>query len=436
MSVAQSPTPTVGHLKHVSTTSGPMQIDSKHANLVNYAICIATVLFGITLIAAFALIIKWRKRTSTSLPNGNANAVVRNSNTSYLSPDRRSMIPKFPPPGLSYHENSLSPLAFPPATPPPAYAASHSLSPCNCQSCAFGPSSSRPCRCPACVNTMYSTIPRRSSANYNTGSDSSPTNTPSSGCSPTLKTPKFSRFAGVISALRSYPAFAANRSPKTPGQDENAVRRSLQRTPPTHTGNVGGNVWSPREFPLATQSQGRAAGDDTANFSASSASSTLTSSSSPFTASPSGTSAASPVLQQLSGDEDAVASHRDEHSNTSSRSSLDLAVPRDHLAHILVSPPTQDHLETLPDGTSNGEPVAPTVDSSSEIARDLVSGSGLSPMKACEIIEGGHVDTDGPSSEASTATLRLERWFTEVDWFGEEGPLSEIDEHAPARASL
>ncbi|TBU21930.1 hypothetical protein BD311DRAFT_178161 [Dichomitus squalens] len=413
MSVAQSPTPSVGHLKYVDPTSGPMQIDRKHAALVNYTICIATVLFGIALITVFALIIKWRKRAADRHLKGSANTVVRNNTISYLSPARRSLTPKFPPPGLSYYESTLSPLALPPTTPPPAYAATHVTAPCTC---------------PACINGTLPTYPCPSPASCATSSNSSPIETSSSAYDSALRTPKPTRFAGVISALRSYPT-SANRSPRTPSPNENAVRRSFQRTPPD------GHVRSSQDSPLAVHGQARAVQDATSS-SDSSASLTFTPPSDAFdTPSRQVSGVRLPALQELSGDGDTNALCHDGRTGSSIRARfpLDLAVSRGYLAHILVSPPSEDRLDALPD-TGDSELAAHTITSATGTTRGCAPGPGSSGTKAPETIEDG-LD-DASSAQTSAAHPRSEAWFTEVDWFGKEGPLAKYDEHAPATASL
>ncbi|KAI1790017.1 hypothetical protein LXA43DRAFT_526778 [Ganoderma leucocontextum] len=420
-----SSTPYVGHRPHPTSSSGPVH----HHYLVNFAVSIAAVLFGILIIAAFALAISWRKRsTQRYLLETRIGARIPQSSISDVSDGRSTISLKFFPPGLPPPEDTRNRLPFLPAAPPHAHHPTPHARPLHaCQSCTSGLNNRPPCYCPTCPNGP------------------SWDNPPAYRASPTL--------GDAIASPRSHPTLAVrnNASPPRPtGTDENVIRRNSQRTPPAQIVGSNGHVRSVQDSPTCTpvgHAQESAVAGDSA-ISCSSGSSSLT-------VSPSSASAASaspPLVHPFAGSpplqlsDDAGATtlgHGRGLDVITSRVPLGLAVSCGQsdatFAHIRVTPPSQDGLDTLSDGAGNGEQTTVASRTPPSAASSTYPSGSSSSTAAVEgripLRDGSYTAGITDTSRASAAGRKPEKWFTDVDWLGEQGTLADHSEHPLAPGS-
>ena len=391
--------PYSGHRTHTGTPSNARN----HHYLLNFAVSLAAIIFGIAVIAVFALAVRWRKRTSQSyLLEPRIDARIPQSSVSVVSDGRSTISLKFPPPGLSPPENPRDRLPALPRTPPHAhYPAPQARAFRLCQSCISGPSNRPPCYCPTCPNGP--------------GWDNPPAyraNPPSPEAMP-------SRLSTTLVGHE-------DASQPRPGSitDENTIRRNSQRTPPTLVASRNAHVRSVQDSPTPAGHARRGSAASSADEPESDTTSFSTANSSPtLSPSPASSEAVSPRLLCVDVDgppslrlSDVPGAPAPAHrwgttAIAPSRSSLDFAMSNslsnEIAAYIRITPPSQDHLNAPPDETT---------------APDFVlypSGPISSPAA---------VEDRDPGADGSHTI----KWFMDLDWFGRRDPPADYSEHVPA----
>ncbi|KAM5539798.1 hypothetical protein V8D89_006611 [Ganoderma adspersum] len=389
------------HRTHTGTPSNARN----HHYLLNFAVSLAAIIFGIAVIAVFALAVRWRKRSSQSyLLEPRIDARIPQSNISVVSDGRSTISLKFPPPGLSPPENPRDRLPSLLRTPPHAHhPAPQARAFRLCQSCISGPSNRPPCYCPTCPNGP--------------GWDNPPAyraNPPSPGAIPS---PRLSTtLVGHEDAGPPRPSSIT---------DENAIRRNSQRTPPTLVASRNAHVRSVQDSPTPAGHARRGSAASSADEPESDTSSYSSANSSPTPSTPPAPPEAGSPRLGLSVDvngppslqlSDVPGAPAPAHgwgtiAIAPSRGSLDFAVSyslSDEIsAYILVTPPSQDHLDAPPDETT---------------APDFIlypSGPSSSPAA---------VEDRDPGTDGSHAR----RWFMDLDWFGRRDSPADYSEHVPA----
>ncbi|PIL29396.1 hypothetical protein GSI_09448 [Ganoderma sinense ZZ0214-1] len=413
MTVLENPTTTPYSIRRPHTS--PVSANERnHHYLLNFAVSLAAILFGIAIIAAFALAVRWRKRTSQSyLLEPRIDTRMPQGSISDVSDGHSTISLKFPPPGLAPPRNPRDRLPFLPRSPPHAHhPTSHARALQTCQSCIAGPNNAPPCYCPTCPNGPGWDNPPAYRA-----SAPSPNDIPSRRLSATLVNPH-----------------GAN-PPRPSSTDENSIRR-IQRTPPAQIASRNGHD-RPRSVQHSSTPAGHTRGgvtvvdeDNTISCFSESSSSTLSPSNASFVSASSrlDTSVARPSSPGLSHDAGAAALIYGRGPDaTAGRGPLELplAVYQDQSddtsAYIRVTPPSQDRLDAHPDGPRYGRQTTAPESGSSWCLHG--------PSSSTAAVEGRDPLTgaDGPH-----AREKSEKWFMDLDWFGRRSLSVDFNEHALA----
>ena len=398
MSVRENLPPYAVHHPHTASSPGPI----RHHYLLNFAVSIATILFGIAIIAAFALAIRWRKRTTQQYllePRGDVR--IPQGSVSDVSDGRSTISIKFPPPGLSPPRDRPH---FLPRTPPDAHhPPQHARALRTCQSCTTGPSNRPPCYCPTCPNGP--------------GWD----NPPAYRANPSPPFPP-----DVIASPRLTAAFGNTNNTSLPRRsitDENAIRRNSQPPPPAQAVSPDGCVRSVQDSPTpAGHARGNvvAPGDIPTSCSSASTPPTLSPSSvsSPGGSPRLGPSVVDPPPLQLSDDTGtATLNYGRELDIIVNRGPLGLAQASPASdAHTRVTSPSHDRLDGPSYGTRSGERTTVTSPPTEPHLCPPEPSSSTAVVEGRSPLSGGGHHYDGfQTSRASTPGMESDRRFTDID---------------------
>ncbi|KAI8983258.1 hypothetical protein BD414DRAFT_578858 [Trametes punicea] len=476
----QAPTQSAGHLPHINPTAGPTQLSKTHPNIVNYAISAGGVLLGLMLIGAFALFLRCNKRRKKRALDAEIDARIHEKTLARMAASRTQSVAKLPSAALSRDQSVVHPMPLlTAARSSTANSSTETLSPRARATCIRASDQRLSCGCPDCV-----VLTRAASLSARAGSPGSGALTRATfGARGTLVNPHptvrytyaSSRFPRSSSSARSSagsravhvgphrglrsPSAAAN-SPtarlRVSGNDENAYRTNSAPTEPARSISSAHVEWA-ASLAAASQSglplsynRGVGMGIITATSTGTlGCASPVTPSLVFSTPRVIGSAFGSPALS-LSDDTGATtispctppqvslgslgtlgslarAGGSFVRSGTASSfgttgkkdagSSLNLALSRGHLgsiadsdtkdlAHVHVSP----HVGVQMENASSHVSAQPAWASSEE---QVIAGSTTAMGKRPQ---GGTDATQGPGQR--------EKWFTEVDWFADDGPLA------------
>ena len=445
LAAVESATPSVGHApRPVDPTAGPTQLSSKHPNAVNYAISAGGVLVGVAFITTFALICRWRKRRRQRALDSEIDERIREKSLSRLEASRtHGSLAKLPAAALaadSVYSHSLPRLTGP----------SHSgLSNADTvpgvrQTCIRSSGQRLPCGCPGCLT------PAGMSNHPHSGSESvSGSTSRSSSPHPTIRYSPFStsrqpsRPAVVVSSVRSSSSASSTRGRRSRRTDENAHRAASVRTPPTRASSPYPRPWD-LDTAVVPQTYRRGVGVGimvaTRAGSLGCPSPVPSTPSLAFSTPRIGSSHAGSPALSLSDDAGATtlspitfspSTPRQPASPTHPRSSVDQASSLGRLdtplVHMQVSPLIQEWSSPAVPPRANFSPAQ------SSATIDHWETPNQSMSDAQDHAATSHV----PKSVGTTALLpdpmreeQGQKWFTDVDWYGTEGPLACFDQPA------
>ncbi|KAI9065572.1 hypothetical protein FKP32DRAFT_1674690 [Trametes sanguinea] len=483
---APTPTQSIGHLKHVNPTAGPTQLSKTHPNIVNYAISAGGVLLGLALIGGFALILRCNRRRRKRLLDAEIDARIHEKTLARmaLSGSRTQSLAKMPHAAMSRNPSVVYPMPLLTAgRASTANSSTETLAVPRARATCIRASDQRlPCGCPDCVVVTRAALLRDGSSG---GSGSGSTRL-GSGVRGSLLNPhpavrystagsRFARSSSsprkssghrvAVGSQRTAHSPTAGRSPyarpRTSRNDENAYRTDSPPAEPNDTrADHLRSEWA-TSFAVASHSgvplgykRGIGMGIITATTTGALGCPSPATPSLVFTPQAVGSAFGSPALS-LSDDAGATsispgtppqvslgslgtlgslsrAGGSFARSGTGSSlgttgkvmdvgSSLDLAVSRGYLgsgsggslAHLQVSPhvaigspvqgtPASPHLSPeLAYGSTSADPYAPPRTSTSNMQK----------------IPQQDVQTDVAGGGEG-------KWFTEVDWFAEDGPIN------------
>ncbi|KAI0778037.1 hypothetical protein BD413DRAFT_506318 [Trametes elegans] len=491
---ASAPTPSVEHWHRVDPTAGPIQLSKTHPNIVNYAISAGGVLLGLALIGGFALFVRCNKKRRKhrvleaqidARINDHALPRVLASRASSFAKDMstcpRDQAMGHPLPLLT--ASRLASVSSSSVTLPRVRAratcirASDQRVPCGCSECLLG----RPGALmdpPANTGPYAPSIARAPSVTRSMSRSRSPSPRPTVRYSPAGS--RFPRASGVgADSPRATPGRGtANGTPRTgrspattprtrAHNDENAHRAAAIRTNPV----VPRGDFSPREWDAWASAaaashhvgMGIMTATSTGTLGCPSPATPSLGFSSPKTQAAIGNTYGSPVLSDDAGA--TVLATPPPHLSLGSMGSLGLAggtFTRSATGSSFGSTGgrsiTQGALSSLDNAYHVGY-LGPCGDSSGNKSLDLThvqlspltgSESGdafVSPRGSPHLGQQAHVSSVPAASKATEVRGDLqthgsagsqEKWFTEVDWFADDGPLGQAycEPSDPASSSV
>ncbi|KAL7285918.1 hypothetical protein ACG7TL_001029 [Trametes sanguinea] len=500
---APTPTQSIGHLKHINPTAGPTQLSKTHPNIVNYAISAGGVLLGLALIGGFALILRCNRRRRKRLLDAEIDARIHEKTLARmaLSGSRTQSLAKMPNAAMSRNQSVVYPMPLLTAgRSSTANSSTETLAVPRARATCIRASDQRlPCGCPDCVVLTRAALLRDGSSG---GSGSGLPGRLGPGLRGSLLNPhpavrysyassRFSRISSsprnssghrvAVGPQRGVHSPTAGRSPyarpRTPRNDENAYRTDSPHEEPDTRADHLRSEWA-TSFAVASHSgvplgykRGIGMGIITATTTGALGCPSPATPSLVFTPQAVGSAFGSPALS-LSDDAGATSialgtppqvslgslgtlgslartggsfarsgtgSSLGASGKMDGGSSLDLAVSRGYLgsasggslAHMHVSPPV------AMGSPAQGTPAAPHL--SPELAYGNTSADPYAPRRTSTGLTQKVAQQD-VMVHADGAGDNEGKWFTEVDWFAEDGPINlsyyeQPNSHSASQAS-
>lgn len=440
------PPPPVEHMPHPHKPGDPPpELSAKHPHVVNYAISAGGVVLGVALITTFALICRWRKRRRQRALDDEIDERIREKTLSRLEANRTDSLSKLPAAALASQQSVLRPL---PLLLP--YRGAHSANssaetlPRPRQTCVRTSDQRLSCGCSNCVVFAHSSTLAPSAsgsalatlASFNKGT--------------VRRSPRQPRSVSSYARGRQYPHHSGLRAfslgsaaPRTQRHtDENIHRAASTRTPSPRVAPLYDYTPALEQSANGTHTRGIGIGIMTATNTAGSLgcpSPALTTPSLGFSTPRTGSSAAGSPALSLSNDAGATTLNpivivEDEHERLPSAgnspaadrslSSVDVCASRGHLgpslAHMHVSPLVQD---------GAGSPAAsvyasPRSSSSGASSPQALSIQHCNKPRISDVLPDTIKTGEMPFSPRAEGERQQQGWFTEVDWFGADGPLA------------
>ncbi|CDO71754.1 hypothetical protein BN946_scf184920.g38 [Trametes cinnabarina] len=482
---APTPTQSIGHLPHINPTAGPTQLSKTHPNIVNYAISAGGVLLGLAIIGGFALILRCNRRRKKRQLEAEIDVRIHEKTLSRMAlhGSRNQSLAKVPNAAMSRAQSAVYPLPLMTAGRlSSANSSTETLAVPRARATCIRASDQRlPCGCPDCVVLTRAASLRDG---FPSGSVSGLPGRLGSGSRGSLLNPhpavryshaRFSRASSspgrspgsraTVASQRGVHHPTTTHSPRarsgTPRNDENVFRADSPRGEPASRMESPRADWA-TSFAIAAHS-GVPLGYPHGIGMGIVAATTTGALGCPSPATPAlvstpqiiGSAFGSPALS-LSDDAGATsispgtpphvslgslgtlgslarAGGSFARSGTGSSlgttgggskcmgSSLEQATSRGYLgsgsagslAHMHVSPhvatPAQGH------GTLAAPRLSPEL-AYGQVGADAYTFPRVSPKAMGEMPQQGTYAVDGASNE--------EKWFTEVDWFAEDGPIN------------